>query len=177
MPLPEDVCEHEISRALQQNPVASRLVAAMEEKGCRVPRSAIACRPCNGAMQGRFDPAGITICSDIIGAKAEVATTVSHELVHAYDFCRANMDITNCKHMACTEIRAASLSGDCAWSNEMLRGRLAGGAGHQACVRRRAVLSMTGSACEAKAMEHVNEVWDSCFKDTAPFKDIPTFYQ
>jgi inner membrane protease ATP23 len=39
--------------------------------------------------------------------------TLTHELVHAYDHCRAYVDWTNCVHHACSEVRAANLSGDC----------------------------------------------------------------
>lgn len=45
----------------------------------------------------------------------------------------------------------------------------------QACVRRRAVISVTANpACpDAAAAERaVNEVWDSCFNDTRPFDEV-----
>jgi hypothetical protein len=42
----------------------------------------------------------------------EISHALTHELVHAYDHCRArNLDWTNCQHHACSEIRAATLSG------------------------------------------------------------------
>jgi len=36
--------------------------------------------------------------------------TVVHELIHAFDYCRAGMDENNCYHAACTEVRVW-----CAW--------------------------------------------------------------
>lgn len=39
--------------------------------------------------------------------------TLTHELVHTLDYCRAEIDWTNLLHLACTEIRAANLSGEC----------------------------------------------------------------
>jgi hypothetical protein len=30
--------------------------------------------------------------------------TIAHELIHAYDLCRANVDTSNCDHHACTEV-------------------------------------------------------------------------
>ena len=39
--------------------------------------------------------------------------TLTHELVHTLDYCRAELDWNNIHHLACTEIRAASLSGEC----------------------------------------------------------------
>ena len=43
----------------------------------------------------------------------EISHALTHELVHAYDHCRAkNLDWTDCQHHACSEIRAAALSGE-----------------------------------------------------------------
>ena len=46
--------------------------------------------------------------------------TLTHELIHAYDHCRAYMNWSNCVHHACSEIRAANLSGDCHMSVSFL---------------------------------------------------------
>ena len=43
--------------------------------------------------------------------------------VHAFDDCRAKVDWSNCVHHACSEIRAANLSGDCSFMQEMMRGQ------------------------------------------------------
>ncbi len=82
---------------------------------------------------------------------------ITHELVHAFDACRAELRPSDCSHIACTEIRAANLSGDCDFGVELSRtgplrfflggaapssgGGLAGR--QQACVRRRAELSLS----------------------------------
>lgn len=45
----------------------------------------------------------------------------------------------------------------------------------QACVRRRAILSVRANPkCpdEAAAARAVNEVWESCFNDTRPFDEV-----
>ena len=31
--------------------------------------------------------------------------TLTHELIHAYDYCRAHLDWNNLKHLACTEVK------------------------------------------------------------------------
>lgn len=42
----------------------------------------------------------------------EISHALTHELVHAYDHCRAaSLDWSDCRHHACSEIRAAMLSG------------------------------------------------------------------
>ena len=74
-----------------------------------------------------------------------------------------------------TQIRAASLSGDCTYKQEFLRGNWRIQGQHQACVRRRAELSVSmNPACSgAKARRAVEKVYDTCFKDTAPFDRRP----
>jgi hypothetical protein len=52
--------------------------------------------------------------------------TLTHELVHAYDHCRAYVDWSNCVHHACSEIRAANLSGDCSMYEDHPNGTAVG---------------------------------------------------
>lgn len=45
------------------------------------------------------------LCHNRLSTYKEVELAVAHELIHAYDFCRAsNLDLTNCHHHACTEV-------------------------------------------------------------------------
>lgn len=74
------------------------------------------------------------------------------------------------------QIRASSLSGECRWANEFFRNRIFKFTKHhQDCVKRRAALSVRMRP-QCKDDEHatkvVNEVWDSCFRDTRPFDEI-----
>ncbi|KAG6529313.1 hypothetical protein ZIOFF_011510 [Zingiber officinale] len=72
----------------------------------------------------------ITICCNHMSFQNEIDQVIIHELIHAYDDCRAkNLDWTNCAHHACSEvqyywIRANHLSGDCHYKRELLRGFL-----------------------------------------------------
>lgn len=53
----------------------------------------------------------VILCHNRLSTYKEVELALAHELVHAYDFCRAtNLDLTNCKHHACTEVRQNSYS-------------------------------------------------------------------
>eukprot|EP00798_Chlamydomonas_sp_ICE-L_P002843 gene2843-17745_t len=113
----------------------------------------------------------------------EVQNTVAHELIHAYDNCRnADLDFSNCRHHACSEVRAANLSGDCSFLEEFQRGNISlfspsSWRGHlKRCVRRRAALSVAlnprcGGAAGAKVA--VDAVFDECVRDTAPFEKVP----
>lgn len=68
--------------------------------------------------------------------KETFENTLVHELIHAYDFCRAKIDFDNCAQHACTEVRAASLSGECGYLHELFRGHSNIANGHQICVKR-----------------------------------------
>ncbi|GIC84937.1 mitochondrial inner membrane protease ATP23 [Aspergillus udagawae] len=138
----------------------------------------IYCRRCTSRKAGGFDPEyGILLCANEMKDQGHLEDTMAHEMVHAYDHLRFKVDWTdNLRHAACTEIRASSLSGECRWAREFFRrGQWKFTQQHQECVRRRAVLSVRarpGCKDEAHAEKVVNEVWDSCFRDTRPFDEI-----
>jgi len=101
---------------------------------------------------------------------------LTHELVHAFDDCRVHMRQDSPAHMACTEIRAANLSGDCDYSDELRRAgpslRIAGV--QRECVRRRTRQSLAmhpaAAALDAAALDRViDSVFEPCYRDTAPF--------
>lgn len=92
------------------------------------------------------------MCYNHLASQEEVTHALTHELIHAYDHCRAkDLDWCNCEHHACSEIRAASLSGDCNFKMELLRGHYNIAKQHQACVKRRALLSVSMNPyCQGK---------------------------
>lgn len=154
---------------------------------------------------------------------------VTHELIHAFDHCRARVDwFTDFRHLACSEvrdrtvcgktssvrrfkmsvclftlqIRAANLSGDCSFVNEVSRFNFGLKEHHQVtllllsldchsvkccfecvwivlfpqeCVRSRALRSILAvrKVSREEAERVVDEVFDSCFSDHAPFGRIP----
>lgn len=118
----------------------------------------------------------VILCHNHLIGQQEVNHALTHELLHAYDHCRgANIDWHNCNHHACSEIRAASLSGDCNWKQELLRGNYGIRKQHQVCVKRRAELSLSmNPSCQGlRGKMAVDAVFDSCYQDTAPFDRIP----
>lgn len=58
------------------------------------------------------------MCGNGIRSWDQFETVLTHELIHAYDYCRADVDPTNLKHHACLEVRASNLSGDCTFMRE-----------------------------------------------------------
>jgi mitochondrial inner membrane protease ATP23 len=81
------------------------------------------------------------------------------------------MKRNNCLHHACSEIRASKLSGECTFVQELSRGNL-GFIGYvKDCVKRRAILSVkTNPSCTEKAEQFVDEVWESCYHNKAPYE-------
>ena len=110
--------------------------------------------------------------------QGEATRTLTHELIHAFDNCRVKLEENNCGHIACTEVRAANLSGDCDFLVEAGRAPvqlLSGGLGgaQQRCVRRRAELSLSMHPhCNKNPGDvdrTVASVWSPCYSDAAPF--------
>lgn len=142
--------------------------------------SKIICDLCDEYKSGGFNTSmGILLCANRFKDKWHLEDTLSHELIHWYDNMKWDVNWLNLRHHACSEIRASSLSGECRfWAEWKRRGISTGfkvNRGHQECVKRRAIISVTGNPnCESKeqATRVVNEVWESCFNDTRPFDAI-----
>lgn len=120
----------------------------------------------------------IFLCQQHLVNEEHAHQSIVHELIHAIDLCRTKMDpIHNCIHMACTEIRAENLSGECGAIREMVNGRVKMGTfkGHGAeCVKRRAGLSVKANPnCRDRAEEYVDAAFERCFRDTFPFDRHP----
>ncbi|KAF4827678.1 Mitochondrial inner membrane protease ATP23 [Colletotrichum tropicale] len=151
--------------------------------------SNILCRRCPARLtedgqvhrqSGGFSPAhGILICANEVRDRKHLEDTLSHEMVHAWDHLRWNVDWMgdlDLKHAACTEIRASALSGECRWTREAFtRGNWSLSQQFQDCVRKRAIQSVLNRPrCkdDVQATKVVNQVWESCFNDTRPFDEV-----
>ncbi|GAB7363717.1 hypothetical protein MBLNU230_g4285t1 [Neophaeotheca triangularis] len=137
----------------------------------------VRCRKCDTQQSGGFDSEyGILVCANQLRNRGHLEDTLAHEMVHAYDHLRFKMDPLDLRHAACMEIRASTLSGECRWGREFFtRGQWSVTQQLQECVRRRATLSVMnrpGCRDDVQAARVVNEVWDSCFRDTRPFDEI-----
>ncbi|XP_045144942.1 mitochondrial inner membrane protease ATP23 homolog [Echinops telfairi] len=141
-----------------------------EQCCCECPRPSVLV---HGASE-RFSK--IVLCQNNIRNQAHMNRVVTHELIHAFDHCRAHVDwFTNVRHLACSEIRAANLSGDCSLINEIFRLHFGLKQHHQTCVRDRAILSILAvrNVSREVAQKAVDEVFESCFNDLEPFGRIP----
>jgi mitochondrial inner membrane protease ATP23 len=122
---------------------------------------------------GKIKPE-IFICQQYMDSEKMTHKTLVHELIHAIDYCRTKMDpVHNCLHLACTEVRAENLSGECSFFKEIPR--MTNFAGHgKECVQRRALLSVRANPnCKARAEEYVQAALPRCFRDNYPFDRHP----
>ncbi|KAK2762757.1 Mitochondrial inner membrane protease atp23 [Arachnomyces sp. PD_36] len=171
-------CEDQRDFLLQYSPTVTFLRQNINNLGGDISSHNIHCRRCTQRQAGGFDPKyGIQICANEMRDQGHLEDTLAHEMVHAYDHLRFKLDWRDdLRHAACAEIRASSLSGECRWAREFFRrGQWKLTQHHQECVRRRAALSVMarpGCRDNEHATKVVNEVWDSCFRDTRPFDEI-----
>jgi len=153
------------------------MTKALLKSGCPVGDSFFSCRPCEGMIGGYFDfdQKQVVLCENKIINYSHVVRSLTHELIHAYDYCRADVTFENCRHHACTEIRAANLSGDCHMWNEWKRTYLRWAKQHPECVKRRALLSiqMNPNCSGGAGQAAIDEVWESCYNDLEPFGSVP----
>jgi inner membrane protease ATP23 len=167
-----------VEYATKRAPFVKFMIERMAAAGCTVERDFIKIRHCDAEVGGGFRaPDGVILCHNHLASQEEVTHALTHELIHAYDHCRAkDLDWCNCEHHACSEIRAASLSGDCNFKMELLRGHYKIAKQHQACVKRRALLSVKMNPyCQGRGVAEaaVDKAFDVCFADTAPFDRRP----
>ena len=110
--------------------------------------------------------------------KDDFDNAMKRHLIRLYDYKRSeNYDFDNCKHLACTEVRAALFHSHCHAATE--RSRLASyqsdqnkarADANEFCVKEKAIeMLMERNKCAAKADRYVNYVFDKCKADTAPF--------
>ena len=86
-------------------------------------------------------------------------------------------DPKNCLHLACSEIRAANLSGYCdkdysyfyvifntKWNKKL----------NHECVKSKANENLMTyyQHCEKDSLKYINKVWGKCYQDTTPIRDF-----
>ncbi|XP_069908628.1 mitochondrial inner membrane protease ATP23 homolog isoform X2 [Oryctolagus cuniculus] len=135
----------------EADPYVKLLLDAMKHSGCAVNTDRhFSCEDCHGHVSGGFDASTsqIVLCQNNIRSEAHMSRVVTHELIHAFDHCRAHVHwFSNVRHLACSET----------------------------CVRDRAILSILAVRNISKevAQKAVAEVFESCFNDLEPFGRIP----
>ncbi|CCI48978.1 unnamed protein product [Albugo candida] len=167
-------CEKLQQQSLQKCQRVAYLAYAMDQMGCKMSHLRFDIRHCQSKSLGGFeiDENGQPI--NHIQTQEAMDRTLAHEMIHAFDHCRAKVDWENPAHIACTEIRAAALSGDCDFKEEVLRQQFNIVGQHPICTRRRAKLSMSmHPSFQGKESDTVDQVFETCYRDTAPYREIP----
>ncbi|CAN6674376.1 mitochondrial inner membrane protease Atp23p [Trichomonascus vanleenenianus] len=170
-------CEENKKWVLQYSPIVRFMSEQIHKVGGNINEKTVVCGHCDEFKAGGFNPElGIMLCQNRVMNRLKFEDTLAHEMVHAYDHCKFNVDWSDLRHHACSEIRASALSGECRAMNQIVRnGIFKFAKGHQACVKRRATLSVLANPnCkdDVMAAKVVNEVFDSCYNDTRPFDEI-----
>ncbi|CAF0934673.1 unnamed protein product [Didymodactylos carnosus] len=174
-------CFEHLQYCLEKDSQLRHLLVALESAGCPINfKRHIVCEEANdfSSFRGGFDASTkqLVLFPDNIKTKNEFCTILKHELIHAYDYCRVQINFNNIEHLACTEIRAASLT-ECTLSDyfsmtfsPFLSGK------HEYCVKRKAQQSLeicTNKRTVAKNEidETIKRVFKRCSNDTEPFND------
>ncbi|OXB63449.1 UNVERIFIED_CONTAM: hypothetical protein H355_010712 [Colinus virginianus] len=83
-------CQLMLRMTLETSPYAQLLIAAMKQSGWYV---------------NFFILLHIVLCQNNIRHQSHMNRVVAHELIHAFDHCRAHVDwFKNVKHLACSEV-------------------------------------------------------------------------
>ena len=161
-------CEAMVEIA-KSDPCVKRLREAMRVAGCPISDLNFSCEDCPPRGNGYFSPTSRTVvlCQNNISRQSLMTRTLTHELVHAFDFCRRHgVDPDSLKHAACTEIRAYNLDGGCSPTSPLKK---------MEYVRQGAVTSIQSwsGVTRAEARAAVDQVFDTCVKDRTPLGPAP----
>ncbi len=107
-------CEKTLEKVLLRNTKVHHILDAIENLGCPLPKNFFSCRSCEeqqisggimiDVVEGKPAVPKIVICEDKFVEIETFENTLIHELIHAYDICRAKIDFQNCVQHACTEV-------------------------------------------------------------------------
>lgn len=77
------------------------------------PSERIICLPCDELRAGGFTPelGAVVLCRGNFWSKKHMEHTLTHELVHMYDHCKFDVDWSNLRHHACSEVSFFCMSG------------------------------------------------------------------
>ena len=120
------------------------------------------------------------LCSNTLIKKEDFNNAMRRHMIRMFDYKRSdNYDCDNCKHLACTEVRAALFHSQCN-PNEKATGMTPRGFptkgqrdrvdANEFCVKDVAIEHLKErQKCADKADRYVDYIFDRCKTDTAPF--------
>lgn len=166
-------CEKHKNQILINSATIQFLFQKLASENCVIPSIKCMSGP-SPTQSSNFSPSTNSINLYPTNSRMQTESSITHELIHAYDNCTVNINWRNPHHLMCSEIRAIMLSGECNFLKEVGRGRVGFAKQFQKCIKRRALMSGNSSVFQgADAEEVLIDVWPSCFGDSAPFDEIP----
>lgn len=87
--------------------VSFMLERITKETGTRIsPSEHILCLPCDQTRSGGFTPeaGAVLLCQGNFWSKKHMEQTLTHELVHMYDHTKFDVNWSNLRHHACSEV-------------------------------------------------------------------------
>ena len=158
-------CQINILKALESSPRVRFLMDALKNSGCYIGPKNFMCLPCEPSLSGGYNDESklLIICANNCKNYEKVEKILAHELVHMYDDCTRFIDFKDTKHLACTEIRAASLVSCSKYSFDYKS--------FESCVQNNASRSvaLVKDLSDSNAKEVVKSVFQKCFQDREPF--------
>ncbi|CAA9989733.1 metalloprotease, putative [Plasmodium knowlesi strain H] len=141
----------------------------------------------NSNYVGGYNPINNTIwiCSNNIKNYYKLKYILTHELIHAFDFARANIDMYNCHHIACSEIRAYNMSNQCSYFNSKyfspdhdvftnFKTPSIRATPKNKCIYNNVYSSLNQyKPCTNNTHQYINEVFEKCLHDYWPFMCSP----
>ncbi|CRG94612.1 metalloprotease, putative [Plasmodium gallinaceum] len=136
---------------------------------------------------GGYNPINNTIwlCANNITNFYKLKYILTHELIHAFDFARANIDMYNCHHIACSEIRAYNMSNQCNYFNSKyfsgdhdvfnyLKSDTINNTSKNKCIYNNVYSSLYQyKPCSQNTHNFINDVFEKCIHDYWPFMCAP----
>jgi mitochondrial inner membrane protease ATP23 len=176
-----DKCYEQLQQCIATNRSVRRLLTALTSYGCpfQFDRHVTCETSSTRNIRGGFDRrhCQIVLFTNHIDSSDEFCTIFQHELIHAFDYCRAHVNFADPSHLACTEIRAAALTDQCSlfqhisrssrpfrWKNQ-----------HVQCVKDRSRESMSNVCMDRSRNELeqiIDRVFSRCYNDTEPFDHV-----
>lgn len=175
-----DNCHNQARHCIASNESIRYLLDALVSHGCPFNLTRhLTCESNHENLRGGFDRSTcqIVLYPENIHSTKEFCTIFHHELIHAYDYCRVQIDFNNPYHLACTEIRATSLSNQCSLFNHistssrpfLLKKQ------HEICIKNRTQESMIEilKNFSKKNLDNIiNHVFYRCYNDTNPYDEF-----
>ncbi|KAG2379358.1 hypothetical protein C9374_007497 [Naegleria lovaniensis] len=166
-------CRRDTEYVLEHDLRTRKLLQAVQQHcDSRVLSEGILLKKCTNEDFNEFSIRGemsepqkrIKLCCNRLAGIPELRRTLIHELVHSFDHCRLRKTRhVGCNFIACTEIRAYALGGQCDLPVDLAKFD----GNRDECIKYWATMS-TIRNCD-NGVEAVERMFEKCHKDLSPF--------